>query len=133
MSLMKQPQLGLKILELRQQKGFTQEELVEQCNVNTRTIQRIEAGEVMPRVYTVKTILAALDRDLDDLQESVFEKKVKKAFFQMGVILKERSIVAGDIPCSRRLYLDYVCAVISQQFGAEHAGAASQVEDAVRR
>ena len=80
MSLMKQPQLGLKILELRQQKGFTQEELVEQCNISVRTIQRIEAGEVMPRVYTVKTILAALDRDLDDLQESVFEKKVKKAF-----------------------------------------------------
>lgn len=77
---MKQPQLGLKILELRQQKGFTQEELVEQCNISVRTIQRIEAGEVMPRVYTVKTILAALDRDLDDLQESVFEKKVKKAF-----------------------------------------------------
>jgi len=78
---MKQPQLGLKILELRQQKGFTQEELVEQCNISVRTIQRIEAGEVMPRVYTVKTILAALDRDLDDLQESIFEKKVKKAFF----------------------------------------------------
>ncbi|MFD2825827.1 helix-turn-helix domain-containing protein [Leeuwenhoekiella polynyae] len=80
MSLMKQPQLGLKILELRQQKGFTQEELVEQCNISVRTIQRIEAGEVMPRVYTVKTILAALDRDLDDLQETAFEKKVKKAF-----------------------------------------------------
>ena len=45
MSLMKQPQLGLKILELRQQKGFTQEELVEQCNISVRTIQRIEAGE----------------------------------------------------------------------------------------
>ena len=80
MSLMKQPQLGLKILELRQQKGFTQEELVEQCNISVRTIQRIEAGEVMPRVYTVKTILAALDRDFDDLQETAFEKKVKKAF-----------------------------------------------------
>lgn len=80
MSLMKQPQLGLKILELRQQKGFTQEELVAQCNISVRTIQRIEAGEVTPRVYTIKTILAALDRDLDDLQETYFEKQVKKAF-----------------------------------------------------
>ena len=80
MSLMKQPQLGLKILELRQQKGFTQEELVEQCNISVRTIQRIEAGEVTPRVYTIKTILAALDRDLDDLQETYFEKQVKKVF-----------------------------------------------------
>ena len=78
--MMKQPELGRKIVELRQQKGFTQEELVEQCNISVRTIQRIEAGEVSPRIYTIKTILSALDRDLDDLQQdSVFETKVKKA------------------------------------------------------
>lgn len=77
---MKQPELGRKILELRQQKGFTQEDLVEQCNISVRTIQRIEAGEVTPRAYTIKTILSALDRDLDDLQvDSLFEEKVKKA------------------------------------------------------
>ena len=43
---MKQPQLGHKILELRKAKGLTQEELVEMCNLNVRTLQRIEAGEV---------------------------------------------------------------------------------------
>ncbi len=76
---MKQPELGRKILELRQEKGLTQEELVEQCNISVRTIQRIEAGDVTPRAYTVKTILAALDRDLDDLRmNSVFEEKVKE-------------------------------------------------------
>jgi transcriptional regulator with XRE-family HTH domain len=42
--IMKQPELGQKILKLRKQKGFTQEELVAQCNINVRTIQRIEAG-----------------------------------------------------------------------------------------
>ena len=31
--MMKQPALGQKILALRQQKGLTQEELVEQCNI----------------------------------------------------------------------------------------------------
>ncbi len=77
---MKQPELGRKIVELRQQKGLTQEELVEQCNISVRTIQRIEAGEVSPRIYTIKTILSALDRDLDDLQQnSIFETKVKEA------------------------------------------------------
>ena len=80
--MMKQPALGQKILELRQQKGLTQEELVEQCNISVRTIQRIEAGETMPRVYTIKNILSALGRDLDDLRaDSVFETKVKKAMF----------------------------------------------------
>ena len=67
---MKQPELGRKILELRKQKGFTQEELVEQCNINVRTIQRIEAGEVTPRSFTLKTILNVLGEDLENLQES---------------------------------------------------------------
>jgi transcriptional regulator with XRE-family HTH domain len=62
---MKQPELGKKISELRKAKGLTQEELVEKCNISVRTIQRIETGEVTPRSYTVKTILAALDYDLD--------------------------------------------------------------------
>ncbi|WP_394973920.1 helix-turn-helix domain-containing protein [uncultured Croceitalea sp.] len=66
---MQQPQLGLKITELRKQKGFTQEELVEQCNINVRTLQRIESGEVSPRSYTIKTILSALDYDYETLQE----------------------------------------------------------------
>ena len=67
---MKQPELGLKITELRKQKGFTQEELVERCNINVRTLQRIENGEVSPRSYTIKTILSALDYDYESLQES---------------------------------------------------------------
>src|SRR5688572_5600514 len=62
---MKQPELGRKITELRKSKGWTQEELVEKCNVSVRTIQRIESGEVTPRSYTTKTILAALGYDLD--------------------------------------------------------------------
>ena len=66
---MKQPLLGIKITELRKQKGFTQEELVELCNINVRTLQRIENGEVSPRSYTVKTILSALDHDFEDLFE----------------------------------------------------------------
>ncbi|MAP55807.1 helix-turn-helix transcriptional regulator [Altibacter sp.] len=66
---MKQPELGQKILELRRQKGLTQEELVELCNINVRTIQRIEAGEVTPRSFTLKTILNALGENLEHLQE----------------------------------------------------------------
>lgn len=60
---MKQPDLGKKISELRKQKGLTQEELVEKCNINVRTIQRIEAGDVTPRSFTIKTILEALGLD----------------------------------------------------------------------
>ena len=64
---MEQPELGNKITALRKQKGFTQEELVERCNINVRTLQRIESGEVSPRSYTIKTILSALDHDFEEL------------------------------------------------------------------
>ncbi len=68
---MKQPLLGKKITELRKQKGLTQEELVERCNVTVITIQRIESGETTPRIYTIKTILHALGLDY----EKVFERQ----------------------------------------------------------
>jgi transcriptional regulator with XRE-family HTH domain len=57
---MNQPELGKKIAELRKAKGFTQEELVEKCNLSVRTLQRIESGEVTPRSYTRKIIFTAL-------------------------------------------------------------------------
>ncbi|GAA5024972.1 hypothetical protein GCM10011506_09040 [Marivirga lumbricoides] len=66
---MRQPKLGKKIAELRKTKRLTQEELVEKCNISIRTIQRIEAGEVSPRDYTVKTILNALDYDWDQVSK----------------------------------------------------------------
>jgi transcriptional regulator with XRE-family HTH domain len=67
---MKQPELGKKISELRKEKGLTQEELVDKCNISVRTLQRIETGEVTPRIYTIRTILDALDADLEKISEN---------------------------------------------------------------
>ncbi len=63
---MTQPELGKKIAELRKSKGFTQEELVEKCNLSVRTLQRIESGEVAPRSYTIKLIFTALDYNIHE-------------------------------------------------------------------
>jgi len=60
---MNQPDLGLKVTELRLQMNMTQEQLAEQCEVSTRTIQRIEAGEVDPRSFTLRCLSDALDFD----------------------------------------------------------------------
>lgn len=60
---MKQPQLGKKIMELRLDKGLTQTELADKCNISLRTIQRIESTEVTPRSYTLKLIFKVLDFD----------------------------------------------------------------------
>lgn len=61
---MKQPDLGLKVSELRKEKGFTQEDLAEFCEVTPRTIQRIESGEVEPRAFTRNSLSNVLEFDL---------------------------------------------------------------------
>jgi len=63
---MNQPDLGLKVVELRQQKGLTQEQLAERCEVSTRTIQRIESGEVDPRAYTLHCLGETLEFDFGE-------------------------------------------------------------------
>jgi uncharacterized Tic20 family protein len=63
---MNQPQLGFKVAELRQQKGLTQEQLAELCEVSPRTIQRIESGEVDPRAYTLHCLGEALEFDFGE-------------------------------------------------------------------
>ncbi len=63
---MNQPDLGLKVAELRQQKGLTQERLAELCEISLRTIQRIESGEVDPRAYTLHCLGDALEFDFGE-------------------------------------------------------------------
>ena len=53
---MKQPELGKKIADMRKQNGLTQAELAFETNINVRSIQRIEAGEVTPRLSTLKLL-----------------------------------------------------------------------------
>ncbi len=64
--MIQQPELGKKISDLRKAKGLTQEELVDKCNLNVRTLQRIESGEVTPRTYTIRLIFEALDFPFED-------------------------------------------------------------------
>jgi uncharacterized Tic20 family protein len=61
---MKQPDLGQKVSALRNEKGFTQEQLAEVCEVTPRTIQRIESGEVEPRAFTRNSLSNVLEFDL---------------------------------------------------------------------
>jgi len=63
---MNQPDLGLKVSELRQLKNLTQEQLAEKCEVSTRTIQRIESGEVDPRAYTLQRLSENLNFDFEE-------------------------------------------------------------------
>jgi DNA-binding XRE family transcriptional regulator len=62
-TIMKQPALGTTLSTLRNQKGMTQQELADACNMDIRSIQRIEAGEVTPRMHTIRLLSNALGCD----------------------------------------------------------------------
>jgi len=55
------------IKELRQRRGFSQEELAEKSGLSIRTIQRIENGETEPRGDSLKRLSGALGVTPDDL------------------------------------------------------------------
>ena len=59
--------IAKKIIHFRKLKGITQEILAETTGLNVHTIQRIEAGEVDPRLYTLKSIADALGVNLEEL------------------------------------------------------------------
>jgi transcriptional regulator with XRE-family HTH domain len=67
---MKQPALGQRLVSLRKEKNLTQEELVERSHVSVRTIQRIESGEVVPRLSTLKIIAKALSVDFESIVQT---------------------------------------------------------------
>lgn len=90
--VMKQPELGQTIARLRQSKGLTQEELVEKCNISIRTIQRIEAGDVTPRSYTIKALFSALDYEYSAKKEEESTHTNESITFHLYL-----SIIAGII------------------------------------
>jgi transcriptional regulator with XRE-family HTH domain len=79
---MQQPELGRRLTALRKERNLTQEELVEKSNVSVRTIQRIEAGEVLPRMSTVKILLEALGEKYESFSKSAQVMEQKKSISQ---------------------------------------------------
>jgi transcriptional regulator with XRE-family HTH domain len=83
----KKMKTGLVIKELRIKKGLTQEELSERTELSTRTIQRIENGEVDPRSYTLRMIAKALDVDFSFfVEDEAKEDEAKKDQLILGLV-----------------------------------------------
>jgi len=64
---MKNKELAQRIKELRNRKGFSQEELSEKTGLSLRTIQRIENGETEPRGDSLKRLAMAFDVSPDEI------------------------------------------------------------------
>ena len=76
--------LGKRIMLARLQKQLSQVELADKCNLNVRTIQRIENEAVTPRNYTLRIISEALGVTLMNENEIENENrelmKLRKVF-----------------------------------------------------
>ncbi len=90
---MQQPQLGRKIAKLRKAKGLTQEEVVQKCNLSVRTLQRIEAGEVTPRSYTIKLIFTELGHDAYEAKPTLIYWLHKTGTTISGVVMQSGGYV----------------------------------------
>ncbi|MGB3585414.1 MAG: helix-turn-helix domain-containing protein [Tunicatimonas sp.] len=61
--------LAKRLRARRVQRGYSQEFLAERANINTRTLQRIEAGQTEPRGHTLIALAQGLDIAMDDLMD----------------------------------------------------------------
>lgn len=79
--------LGLRIKELRKQKGMSQEFLVEESGLSLRTIQRIENGETNPTGESLKRLSNALNVNPDELIDwSIKEDKRYLTFLNLSAL-----------------------------------------------
>jgi transcriptional regulator with XRE-family HTH domain len=58
-------ELGARVKERRISMGMTQSELAGYCEIDVRTVQRIEAGIVSPRFHTLKKLNEALSTEFE--------------------------------------------------------------------
>ena len=80
--LFNKDKIGLKIKELRKQKGMTQKELAEKTGLAEITIRKIESGIPDSRASTIKKISTALETDViqsiwDDIEPDTFNTGAK--------------------------------------------------------
>ncbi len=60
-------EVGKRIVELRNQKGWSQSDLARACGKDRQALEKLENGKVNPTIYTLLEISKALDVPLSRL------------------------------------------------------------------
>jgi transcriptional regulator with XRE-family HTH domain len=82
--------LGKQIMLARKERKLSQFELAKKCNLNVRTIQRIENDEVNSRLYTLRIISEALGVTL--INENEIANEIKQLMELRNMFEKRKQI-----------------------------------------
>lgn len=104
---MNQTEFGQLIKSKREAKKLTQEDLATQCQVNIRTIQRIEMGEVIPRFYTLKQLSATLEYDFNFI-EPVNQNDNKSAYYSKRIVASVIDLIISFIIIQVIIFFTYL-------------------------
>lgn len=63
--------IGQRIVELREQKGWSQSDLARACNKDRQAIEKLENGKVNPTLFTLLEIAEALGISLSKLLDQI--------------------------------------------------------------
>ena len=76
----------------REALGYTQQEVADLSKISLRSVQRIEKGEVVPRMHTLKTLSKELDFSISSIvNDKTIEKrrmfKISKGILWTGMLV----------------------------------------------
>lgn len=87
-------------------KGYTQKELSELTNISTRSIQRIENGDLTPRLYTIKALAQVLGFSMEYVgpqeKNSSFANRPQRLVLSIGSLLLIVALACAFIAQSSR-------------------------------
>ena len=63
--------IGQSIVELREQKGWSQSDLARACNKDRQAIEKLENGKVNPTLFTLLEVAEALGISLSKLLDQI--------------------------------------------------------------
>ncbi len=83
---------GLRIKELREKKKFTQEQLAEILDIDSRSLSRIETGMSFTTIEKLKKLATALDVDIQDLFYAEQSSNKEELILKINTLLNSAQI-----------------------------------------
>lgn len=59
--------IGLRIIQLREKKGWSQADLARACGKDRQAVEKLENGKVNPTLYSLYEVAEALELDLQEI------------------------------------------------------------------